>query len=642
MNEQVRFFPNDEKYKKPFGAVEAGVPLTLTIEFNRPSNPSEVFLVLTKDGESDVYYPMNFVQVSPDTMMEYTVTLSVTTRGLYFYHFIVNTEDKQYRIGAGDDLHAMLGKGHDWQLTVYEQVYKAPTFLQGGLIYQILPDRFCDGGARKKTKSYARYRDDWYGLPEYRPDAEGKIRNEDFFGGNLRGIIKKLSYLKSLGVTCIYLNPIFEAHSNHKYDTGNYRKVDSDFGTAEDLRELIQKAGKLGMKIMLDGVFSHTGDDSIYFNKYGRYDSVGAYNSVHSPYYGWYTFRNFPDEYDSWWNIDILPQTKEVNPSFSEYICGEDGIIRYWTEMGIGGWRLDVADELPDEFLDRAAKAAKAVNPDCLMLGEVWEDASNKISYSRRRRYLNGGQLDSVTNYPFKEDILNFVRSGEAARLNNTVNVVLNNYPTHVVNNLMNLLDTHDTARIISVLGDSGDTSSRDKRAVAKIGDREHTCKLVKLAAVLQYTLPGVPCLYYGDEAGLEGFEDPFNRRCYPWGKEDKNYLRLYKKLGALRTAEKDILSDGAYCGITAENGVFAFARKNEAGTLVVIANRGTETYTFDTCGKTYTDVLKGTVFDGQVPPCDAVVLKLGTGAKPAVKKKASKPQSDALQKRRLYKEIYE
>ncbi len=609
MNEQVRFFPNSEEFKKPYGALRAGEPLTLNLKFNRPSNPSEVFLVLTKDGESDVYYPMNFVTVEPDSMTEYTVTVTVTTKGLYFYHFIVNTEDKQYRIGCGDDLHAMLGKGHDWQLTVFEEVYKAPEFLKGGLIYQIMPDRFFDGGARRKTKPYARYRDDWNGLPEYEPDAEGRIRNEDFFGGNLRGIIKKLGYLKSLGVTCIYLNPIFEAHSNHKYDTGNYRKVDSDFGTTDDLKELIKKADKKGMKIILDGVFSHTGDDSIYFNKYGRYDSVGAYQSVHSPYYKWYEFKNYPDEYDCWWNIDILPQTRECEPSFSEYICGEDGIIRYWTEFGIGGWRLDVADELPDCFLDRAVHAAKAVNPDCIVLGEVWEDASNKISYSKRRRYLNGGQLDSVTNYPFKEDILNFVRCGDAEKLNNTVNVILNDYPSFVVNNLMNLLDTHDTARLKSVLGDSGDTSTRQKRALAKISDPEHTLKLMKIAATLQYTLPGVPCLYYGDEAGLEGFEDPFNRRCYPWEQVDRNCLKMYKKLGAVRSSEKAILAEGKYAPVSFENGVFAFRRIGEEGELVIIANRSDKPFAFHP-DENYTELTSFKPFGGTVEPFDAVILK--------------------------------
>ena len=610
MNEQVKFFPGSEEFKTPLGAVPVGKPVKLTVKFNRPSNPSEVFLVLTKDGESEVYYPMSFVSVDPEYTMEYNVSVTVTTKGLYFYHFIINTEDKQYRIGCGDDLNALLGKGHDWQLSVYEEVYKAPEFLKGGLIYQIMPDRFFDGGARRKTKKYARYRDDWYGLPEYLPDENGKIRNEDFFGGNLRGIIKKLGYLKSLGVTCIYLNPIFEAHSNHKYDTANYRKVDGDFGTADELKELIKKADKKGIKIMLDGVFSHTGDDSIYFNKYGNYDSIGAYSSVHSPYYKWYSFKDYPDSYDCWWNIDILPQVRECEPSYLEYICGEDGIIRYWTEMGIGGWRLDVADELPDGFLDRAVHAAKAINPDCLVLGEVWEDASNKVAYSQRRRYLNGGQLDSVTNYPFKEDILNFVRSADGIKLANTVNVILNNYPKFVVDNLMNLLDTHDTARIISVLGDSGDTSTRDKRAAAKISDCEHTLKLVKLAATLQYTLPGVPCVYYGDEAGLEGFEDPFNRRCYPWKQEDKNYLRMYKKLGAMRARDRAIFADGEYVPLTCADGVFAFKRKNENGEIIVIANRSDKPFEFNENGD-YTELTTLKPFTGTVMPFDAAIIKL-------------------------------
>lgn len=607
---QVKFFPNDEAYKSPLGAVPVNRPVSFKLEFSRPSNPSEVFLVLTKDGEEDVYYPLEYIDVAPDGLMEYRATITVTSRGLYFYHFVIHTENDTYRVGAGADLNAMLGKGQDWQLTVYEQTYQPPQFLKGGLIYQIMPDRFFDGGARKKTKSYADYRDEWGGVPRYLPDANGKIRNEDFFGGNLRGIIKKLGYLKSLGVTCIYMNPIFEAHSNHKYDTGNYRRVDSDFGTTDDLKELIKKADKKGMKIMLDGVFSHTGDDSIYFNKYGTYDSLGAYNSVHSPYYKWYTFKDYPDTYECWWNIDILPQTDECEPSFSEYICGEDGIIRYWTEMGIGGWRLDVADELPDAFLDKAVRAAKKVNPDCMILGEVWEDASNKISYSSRRRYLQGGQLDSVSNYPFKEDILNFVRCGDAARLNNTVNVILNNYPKFVVDNLMNLLDTHDTARLLSALGDSGDTSTRDLRANAKVKNREEAFGLLKIAALLQYTLPGVPCLYYGDEAGLEGFEDPFNRRCYPWGNADKAFLRFYKKLGAMRTREKNVFGEGVYAPLTTKDGVFAFTRTGNNEQITVIANRGTKNYTFDTKGKDYTDLVTLKPFDGTVKVGEAVAIK--------------------------------
>lgn len=610
MNKSVRFFPNREEFKKPVGGVKVDEDIRFNLMFSRPSNPAEVLLSLTKDGEKEVLYPLQFVAVNADGMSEYTVTLKVTSRGLYFYHFVVNTDDDHsYRVGADADLNALLGKGQDWQLTVFEAVTPFPQWLKGGMLYQIMTDRFFIGGERNKSKPDVVYRDDWGGVPEYRPTADGKILNNDFFGGNLKGITKKLGYLKSLGVTCIYLNPIFEAHSNHKYDTGNYRKVDPDFGTLSDLEELIKKAAKKDIRIMLDGVFSHTGDDSIYFNRYGKYDSVGAYQSPDSPYADWYHFKKWPDEYDCWWNFDILPNTVEESPHFDEYINGEDGIIRYWTSLGVAAWRLDVADELPNVFLDRAAHAAKAANPDALMLGEVWEDASNKVAYGNRRRYLQGGQLDSVTNYPFKEDILNFVRSGDAARLNDTVNVLINNYPKDVLDSLMNILDTHDTARILSVLGDSGDTTTREKRACAKVQDLPEAIKRLKMATILQYTLPGVPCVYYGDEAGLEGFEDPFNRRCYPWENRNREILRWYKKLGAIRTAERPVLSDGVYRRIVAGDGVLAFSRSNGVEKLIVIVNNGGKVYTFAD-GEEYTDLMTMKPFKGKVQPGTGVIVK--------------------------------
>lgn len=610
MDAQVRYFPNRAEFKTPVGAVKTGEAIHLNLMFSRPSNPAEVYLVITKEGESDVYYPMSYVTTNANGLMEFTLEFYITTRGLYFYHFCVNTEDKQVRIAADTDLNARICKGQEWQLTVYDQVYSSPDWLKGGMIYQIMVDRFNIGGERLKTKKDIIYRDDWGGLPVYKPNSMGKILNNDMFGGNIKGITKKLGYLSGLGVTCLYLNPIFEAHSNHKYDTANYRKIDPDFGTVDDLKELIKKADKKGIKLMLDGVFSHTGDDSIYFNKYGRYNSVGAYQSVHSPYFGWYSFKDFPDSYDAWWNIAILPNTVEENVHFDEFVNGESGVISYWTELGIGGWRLDVADELPDKFLDRATYAAKKANPNAIVLGEVWEDASNKTAYSIRRRYLQGGQLDSVTNYPFKEDILNFVRSGDATRLNNTVNVLINNYPKFVLDNLMNLLDTHDTARILSVLGDCGICGTREQRAEAKVQNMPEAIKLLKLATILQFTLMGVPCVYYGDEVGLEGFEDPFNRRCFPTANKNKDILKWYKLLGAIRKQEKNILADGEYRRITDRDGVFAFTRYNDVESLTVIVNRSPAPYIFDGETAEYTNLLTLKPFKGKVNANEGVIIK--------------------------------
>ncbi|MCL2061372.1 MAG: glycoside hydrolase family 13 protein [Firmicutes bacterium] len=609
MQPTVRYFPLCKNCKSPQGAVPSNQPAFFRIEFSRPSNPDYVYLVLTKDGETPIRYEMERKDVSVEGFAEYTCNLTVTSSGLYFYHFLIQTPHEDFFVGCDNTLNAMMGKGSEWQLTVFQKSLPAPSWQKGGIFYQILPDRFFTGGERLMTKQHAVYRNDWNGIPEYRPNAEGKILNNDFFGGNLRGIIKKLGYLKSLGVTCVYLNPIFEARSNHKYDTGSYRRIDSDFGTAADLAELIKKAAKKGIKIMLDGVFSHTGDDSVYFNKNGTYDSVGAFQSQDSPYAEWYSFNDFPNGYASWWGIDTLPNTVEENKAFSEFINGEDGVIRTWTQLGLGGWRLDVVDELPDSFLYRAAAAAKARDSEVMILGEVWEDASNKISYGNRRKYLGGEQLDSVTNYPFKEDILYFIKTGDAKRLAETVHVLINNYPKDVLDNLMNLLGTHDTVRILTALGDSGNADTREKRAKAKLKNRDAAFDKLKLATVLQYTLPGNPCVYYGDEAGLEGFEDPFNRRCYPWENQDKKILSRYRRLGKIRTQNKHVYGTGRFKLITAENGVFAFKRIGQDETMLTVVNNGADVYELK-LSTPHTDLLTNKPFNNKVPPTTAVILK--------------------------------
>ena len=609
MNKTVTFFPNCKKCKTPTGAVRTNEEVTLTLKFTRPQNPSDVYLVLTKLGENPVYYPMNLIK-DEDGEYTYTLTVRVTTSGLYFYHFEIQNEEQSYRVGSGADLNALLGKGSEWQLTVTEDEYTA-TVIDGGVMYEIMPDRFFIGGERKKTKSYATYRDDWGGVPEYKPNADGKILNTDFFGGNLKGIAKKLTYLKNLGVTCIYLTPIFEAHSNHKYDTGNYMRIDPDFGTADDLKDLITKASRRGIKIIVDGVFSHTGDDSIYFNKYGAYDSVGAYQSVKSPYYSWYKFRDWNSDYECRYNIDIMPSVDSGEAHFDEFINGPEGIVRYWTRMGLGGWKLDVCEQLGDAFISRCAAAAKKENKDAVMYGEVVTDATYTVTDGVARSFVTDGKLDGVTNYPFKADILNFVRAGDSNALNNTVAFVINNYPKHTVDCMMNVLGNHDTARLMTALGEHGEVSSKDDKATAVVQNRKEATRLVKMASALQYTLPGVPCVYYGDEVGMEGFEDPFNRRCYPWGRVDKDLLAWYKKLGALRKAEREIFAHGRYCAIDADNGVMFFKRKAAGGTLYVVVNNSGSDYTPALPEGEYTDLLTYEPFSGPVKDKSVAVIKL-------------------------------
>ena len=498
--------------------------------------------------------------------------------GIYFYHFEYDTPWGRLSIRHNGNSCGTLSMGKDdWQLSVYAENFTTPDWLKGGIIYQIFPDRFYFSGKKKKNVPSDRVlRDDIYGQPLWKPTSDGRVLNNDYFQGDLKGIEEKLSYIASLGVTCIYLNPIFEAQSNHRYDTSNYENIDPLLGTQKDLESLCQKAEKLGISIILDGVFSHTGDDSIYFNKYGRYPSVGAYQSKESPYYNWYKFRKHPDDYHSWWGISILPEVKEECPDFINYITGKNGIARKWMRSGVRGWRLDVADELPDEFLDEFRKAVKEEKKDGLVLGEVWEDASNKFSYGQRRRYFEGRQLDSVMNYPFAQAIISYIRTGRVEGFSDKIFTILENYPKCCVDVLMNHIGTHDTMRAITQLsGESCEFRNRSWQSEKCLTQEQYELgvKLMKLASVVQFTLPGVPSVYYGDEAGTQGYKDPFNRYCFPWGTENTELQDHYRALGKMR-AECDCLKQGNFVTVSEMLGCLAFVRYSEKDEILVIVNR--------------------------------------------------------------------
>ena len=361
-------------------------------------------------------------------------------------------------------------------------------------------------------------------------------------------------------------------------------KIDSLLGDEKDLKALIKAAEKQGIYIILDGVFSHTGDDSIYFNKYKRYDTLGAYNSDESPYRSWYDFGETHDDYESWWGISTLPETQENDPSFSEYITGEKGVIRHWLKLGVKGFRLDVADELPDQFLDKVRVAVKADSNENFLLGEVWEDATNKISYNARRRFLRGKQLDSVMNYPFANAIINYLKGGNSRDLIDTVLEILENYPPQAVKLLMNHIGTHDTQRILTVLGSENEfVNDREWQSKQRLSPQQYEkgIKFLKVAAILQYTLPGVPSLYYGDEAGMEGYGDPFCRAAYPWGQENTDLLSFYQKLGQFRR-ECDAFKSGEFIPFYANFGEIAYMRKSQNTTVLIAATRWHEKTTIN------------------------------------------------------------
>ncbi len=559
----VYFNPLDKFYKSTIGAVCADEKVTFRVKGNFDS----VVLLLKKDG---CEYDQTHQMAKKADFFELELNL---VKGLYFYCFLI---DNLKFLGIGEDFNAIITDvPKKYQLTVYEKDYRVPEWLNGGLIYQIFPDRFCRAEINKNIRKDKILHGSWQEQPVFEPNQFGQVMNNDFFGGDIRGIISKLDYLRDLGVTAIYLNPIFEAYSNHRYDTGNYMNIDPLLGTESDFISLIEQAEEKGIKIILDGVFNHTGDDSLYFNKYGNYPSLGAYQSKNSPYYAWYNFKDYPDDYESWWGIKVLPAINESNEDFIDYITGENGVIDKYTKLGVGGWRLDVVDELPTQFVQKIRTAVKRVNSDAVVIGEVWEDASNKISYGVRREYFQGKELDSVMNYPLKNAIIDFVKNKDAKTLVKVINEQLDHYPHAVLHCLMNILATHDTYRLLSAVSCvnvDGKTKS-ELSNYALSGDDLIAAKFnLKIATLLQYTLYGVPTIYYGDEIGMQGYTDPLNRGTYPWGQEDNEILLWYKFLGTVRSSYSAFT-----CGnveiLYYNGGSFIFKREDENSSVLIAIN---------------------------------------------------------------------
>ena len=556
------FDPLDKKCKSVTGAIARGREITLNV-YSDGNGSCELYL--NKDGCAACRYEMK------KTNFGWQIVLKINETGLYFYHFIYNG----IYYGCGRLRLASTNAEASFQITVYDEKFTTPDWFKGGVMYQIFPDRFAKKGEYPIDNGKI-LRSDWGATPEFRPDKNGIVKNNDFFGGNFNGIISKLDYLQSLSVTTIYLNPIFEASSNHRYDTGDYKKIDSLLGTKEDFEKLVKEAKKREIHIVLDAVLNHTGDNSVYFNRYGHYKSIGAYQNVNSEYYDWYNFYDYPNGYECWWGILTLPAVNEKSIGYQNFIFGENGVLKYWLKTGIDGYRLDVADELPDFFLKKLRKAVKESNPNALIIGEVWEDASNKISYGQRREYFQGAELDSVMNYPLKDSIIDYVLTGNCERLAETIKMLRDNYPKSVLDCLMNILSTHDTCRILTVFGEKI-IHDKEEMAITELNEekRAQAIEKLKVAAVLQYTLPGIPCVYYGDENAMEGYIDPFCRRCFDWNHLNTNLIDFYRKLGTIRKRLKNIFSDGEFFQIYAEKNLFIYARVNEHEKCYIYVNNG-------------------------------------------------------------------
>ena len=543
-----------KEYRSHYGAVRVGWDLRLAFRC-RGGRISRAELVVWGDDfesswsmeqEDDVYY----------------VDLPVTTEPMaLWYAFYVETESSAHWLcpdETGYLGHICPSREGGFRLTVYDPEFQTPAWFRRSVMYQAFPDRFgfSDDGTAERGIAYHEALGQ---IPELHKSLDEPVRYlprsfeqnyspDDFYGGTFKGIEAKLPYLRELGISCLYLNPIVEARSNHRYDTSDYSKPDPILGTVEDFEQLCRSAKEQGIRIMLDGVFSHTGDDSIYFDRYGHYGGQGACSGPDSPYYSWYEFRRFPDEYRCWWGFESLPEVNEHDPRFLKYIVtGDDSIMKLWLKRGASGWRLDVADELPDDVLMKMRSSVKGYDPEAAIIGEVWEDAVIKESYGSRRRYALGTALDSAMNYPFRTAVMDYAHNTiNAYQLRDFLIGQQMNYPWPFYYALMNLLGSHDVPRLKTVLACPWNlrTMSREDQLAQTFTAEalERAEKLEKMCAALQFAVPGVPSVYYGDEQGMEGVGDPFNRA--PFKEGDRALHDWYAYLSNLRRGA-DALSTG-------------------------------------------------------------------------------------------------
>ena len=579
---RILFNSKEKEHKSPFGCVTPGQPCKLNIHIPVSVGTKKVECIL-QEADGTFYKAKELPYRDRKGAYErYEGTVTIEKPGLYFYWFRIFKQNGSFRLfkaGDGTNMEA----GDLWQVSCIPTDFTTPDWAKGAVIYQVFPDRFCKEGDCDLTEKLQPYtlHTRWDEEVDWEPTEEGLVLNNDFFGGNFRGITDKLHYIASLGVTILYMNPISKSFSSHRYDTGDYKTPDPMLGTKEDFKSLCETAHSLGIRVILDGVFSHTGSDSLYFDRNRSFGGKGAYCDPNSPYRSWYTFHQWPNAYNSWWGFDTLPTVNKMDPAFIDYIItAQDSVIAHWLSLGADGFRLDVADELPNEFLRILKTHLRQLKPDALLMGEVWEDASNKEAYGIRRRYFADGTLDSVMNYPFRAAILQFMRDRDDGRaLKERVMTIAENYPAQVLACNMNLLGTHDTPRILTALVDDFD-GSRDLLAKRKLSrsQRDTALSRLEMASFLQYTLPGSPSIYYADEAGMEGGKDPFNRRTFPWGQEDPVLQHHYIQLGQLRK-NAPALGLGSVSFFKAEDGHLGFTRETESQQLKIYVNRSLDSW---------------------------------------------------------------
>lgn len=586
----VKFDSRDEAFKAPYGAINPGTEVTYSLD--ALAGVTAANLVVSRRtsvaNQENIQYldteriPMSATSAA-DGHERWTATHTFDAINVYGYYFELTINGREYVYGNNDNVvYQTVEKGtfgvgaikfapkseakiQRYRQTVYSADFEVPEWAADSVIYYMFPDRFRNGdksndpavGVDTTEGGPIELHTNWVENP-FTPGTGGDSRwNNDFFGGDLAGVIEKLDYLEDLGVNTIYTTPIFEAGSNHKYDTGNYLSIDDNFGTNEQFEQLTAAAADRGIRVIIDASFNHSGADSVYFDRFGRYDSVGAFEggSVHpeSPYAGFYQFTG--QSYSSW---SGMPDLAESDDWKDFAFRNEDSVTDTWLNRGSSGWRMDVAPWVSPEFWREWRTNVKANDPDALTVAETWFDSS---------QFFLGDTFDTTMNYIFRDTALNFAKGGNAAQVYENIELMREAYPSQVFYALMNLTSTHDATRALHEFGYTSATSSPETIATAKQRQR--------LSVLFQMTFPGAPSVYYGDEVGVTGGADPQNRRTYPWadqgGNPDTELLGDFKELIALRN-DHDVLRHGSISApLYTDDNVIVLAREHE-GELAVTA----------------------------------------------------------------------
>lgn len=618
ISEQIFHYSRSPEYRAPFGAVPTGTYVDLAVDVFFPCE--EVKLCYSYGLYQFSYSEIHMYPIEGSANRYHTKIRMPGEPCLFFYWFRIQkisgagseganpsasvsqpaaagkpasttmyyvlSRHKADGTGRISDVPSRIGAHEDrypaaFQITVFHKNFKTPGWFKGALLYQIFPDRFARGksyipGQMQSAKKADEriYHEDWYEEVDIHGKPPSGYLACDFFGGTLDGITEKIPYLESLHIDCLYMNPIFEARSNHRYDTADYMSADPMLGGNAAFSRFAEQMQNKNIQFLLDGVFSHTGADSRYFNKLARYEELGAYQTAagkgNSDYSSWYSFfrdNNGRLAYDSWWGFADLPNVNENDLSYREYVLGRQGVIESWLTRGAGGFRLDVSDELPDSFLRELRTAVKEkTDQNGVVLGEVWEDASNKISYGSYRDFLLGNTHDSVMGYTFRDTLIGFLMGAFAAQyFNARLESYRENYPPEAYYCIMNLVSSHDVPRAITVLSGAPDPGDREKQRLLSLDEAEmkRGMALMRLALVIQMGYVGSPCIYYGDEIGMQGYRDPFNRRTYPWDRltdVQKAQLAFYQNITGLRRCYP-VLRTGFYRTLWAQDDVYIFER---------------------------------------------------------------------------------